>query len=242
MTIQETEHAGGRIRADMATPAEILDRLLPNWQASLPRRYAPEQVDSFLQRYRDKLEAAVADALVRRRAERGEIPETADEFAAFDQIVARERVRDAEPDSAVIRRVLARIDEEAAGGRTERVVFTRDYVDARAEAILLRHAGWDAVPLLVTNPALAIIVEGTVVGLRDTMGRLAIHPARRGTLNHLYFAMTKAETAVVHLREVVGIDHDSGERLADFALELWERTRASLPTLPRSTVGSRRRS
>lgn len=224
------------------TPAEILDRLLPRWRASLPRRYTSEQVDRFLQRYRDTLEAAVADALVRRSAERGEIPETADEFAAFDRIVARERVRDAEPDSTVIRRVLARIDEEVAGGRPERVVFIRDYIDARAEAILLRHAGWDAVPLLVANPALAIIVAGTVVALRDTMGRLAIHPARRGTLNHLYAAMTKAETAVLHLREVVGIDHDPRERLADNALALWERARASLPTLSRAAAGSRRRS
>lgn len=227
------------------TPVELLERLLPRWRASLSRRYTPEQVDGFLRRRHAALEAIVADALLRRRAERGMTPESADEFAAFDGIVARERVRDAETDPLVVRRLLARVDEEVADGRAERVVFTDlalDYIDTRAETILLRHAGWDAVPLLVTMPALAIVVAGTVVALRDSRGRLAIHPDRRGTLNHLYAAVTKAETSVLHLREVVGIDHDTRERLADYALALWERARASQPAASRSPVAGRRRS
>jgi hypothetical protein len=75
-------------------------------------------------------------------------------------------------------------------GYREQLILTNyglEYVETRAEAIVLRAYGWDAVPLLLVRPALAVVAAGMTVALRDWFGRLAIHPARRGTLNHLHF-------------------------------------------------------
>jgi hypothetical protein len=82
------------------------------------------------------------------------------------------------------------IDKDFAAGYFERTVMSNlglEYVDTRAEAILLRKRSWDAVPLLLDRPALAVVAGSSVVALRDSMGRLAIHPDRRGTLNQLPF-------------------------------------------------------
>lgn len=207
-------------------PEDTLQVLLPRWRASLPVSLAPAAVDRFLRRQHTTLLGLVTRAL---RAAEGRIPDTAEEFAAYNAIVARERPRDAEPDDVVIRRVLRRVDAILAEGYAERLTLRnhgQEYIVARAEALLLRQAGWDAVPLLTLLPALAFVVGGGVVAVRDSMGAIAIHPAKRGTLNHLIAAVFRAETRVVELAEEIEVDADTRERLAPYAARLWDRTRA----------------
>lgn len=214
-------------------PAETLDRLLPRWRAKLPPRYSSQMVDGFIRRRRAELEGLVVQALVRRRAEAGEVPDTADDFAAYHPIVDRERRHDAESDKAVLARLMKAIDKDFAAGYFERTVMSNlglEYVDTRAEAILLRKLrGWDAVPLLLGRPALAVVAGNSVVALRDSMGRLAIHPDRRGTLNQLHFDLSKVEDKIMHLREDMNLEWNTKERLDQYARSLWRRARALPP-------------
>jgi hypothetical protein len=85
-------------------PAEVLERLLPRWRAKLPPGYSPQTVDGFIRRRRAELEGLVVQALARRKAEAGEVPDTADDFAAYNPIVDRERRHDADSDKAVVAR------------------------------------------------------------------------------------------------------------------------------------------
>jgi hypothetical protein len=211
--------------------AVVLDALMARWRAGLPRRY-DAHVDGFLVRNRAKIEAVVAGTIARRQANRGERPETAEEFAAYDPIVARERPHSAAPHKTILVRLMKRIDAELAEGYRELSVYNNlglEYIDTHAEAILLRNIGWDAVPLLLEAPVLAVVSDGTVVALRDTMGGLAIHPDRRGTLNRLFGDLDRAERKIIELREVIGIETDTKDRLASYAKALWKRARASLP-------------
>lgn len=210
-----------------ATVAEsALKVLLPRWRASLSPSVPLTVIEGFLRRRRATLLAVVTHAL---RAAEGRMPTTADEFAAYDGLVARERPRDAQPDDVVLRRVLRRVDAVLAEGYPESITLRnhgQEYVDARAEALFLREAGWDAVPLLSLLPTLAIAVGGGVVAVRDAMGTIAIHPARTGTLNHLIAAVFKAETTVIELADELAVGADTRERLAQYAGHLWDRTRA----------------
>lgn len=211
----------------MRTAEDTLTVLLPRWRASMPASVAPVAVEQFVRRHRSTLLGLVADAL---RAAEGRMPTTAAEFAAYNALVARERPRDAQPDDVVIRRVLRRVDAVLAEGYAERVTVRnhgQEYVDARAEALILRDAGWDAVPLLTTLPALAIVVGGGVVAVRDSMGAMTIHPARTGTLNHLYYAVIKAEQRVIEFADELEIYADTRERLAHYAARIWDRVRAA---------------
>jgi hypothetical protein len=220
-------------------PGELLDQLLRRWRAALPVHVAPAYIDGFIRRYRAQIEALVVGTLARRKAERGERPATAEEFAAYDPIVARERPRSADSHRAILDRLMKRIDADLAEGYRESTIFNNlglEAIDTHAEAILLRRIGWDAVPLLLGVPVLAIVAAGSVIALRDTMGGLAIHPARRGTLNHLHGDLDRAEDKIIELREVIGIETDTKERLAAYARALWKRVRASpsqrTPRLP----------
>jgi len=213
-------------------PAEVLERLLPRWRAKLPPGYSPQTVDGFIRRRRAELEGLVVQALARRKAEAGEVPDTADDFAAYNPIVDRERRHDADSDKAVVARLMKAIDKDFAAGYFERTVMSNlglEYVDTRAEAILLRKRSWDAVPLLLDRPALAVIAGSSVVALRDSMGRLAIHPDRRGTLNQLHFDLSKVEDKIMHLREDMNLEWNTKERLDRYARSLWRRARALLP-------------
>ncbi len=213
-------------------PAEVLDRLLPRWRAKLPPGYSAQTVDGFIRRRRAELEGLVVQALARRNAEAGEVPDTAGDFAAYHPIVDRERRHDAESDKAVLTRLMKAIDKDFAAGYFERTVMSNlglEYVDTRAEAILLRKRSWDAVPLLLDRPALAVVAGNSVVALRDSMGRLAIHPDRRGTLNQIHFDLSKVEDKIMHLREDMNLEWNTKERLDRYARALWRRARALLP-------------
>ncbi len=207
--------------------AEVIERLLPRWRAQISARHAPAEVDGFIRRHREALEALVAQVL---RSGGGERPDTAEDFAAYDSIIARERRRDAGTDKAVLEQLMRQVDADFRRGYREELILTNfglEYVETRAEAIVLRAYGWDAVPLLLVRPALAVVAAGMTVALRDWFGRLAIHPARRGTLNHLHFDIDRVETEVQDLRQALDLPHDTSERLARHAQALWKRARAA---------------
>jgi hypothetical protein len=212
--------------------AEVLERLLPRWRATLAPSYSPATIDGFIRRRRGDLADLVAQALARRNAEAGEEPDTAVEFAAYSPIVDRERRHDAGTDKAALARLMKVIDKDLAAGYREGTVLSNvglEYVDTRAEAIMMRTLrGWDAVPLLLDRPALAFVAAGSVVALRGAMGRLAIHPERRGTLNQIHFDLAKVEDKIVHLREDMNAEWNTKERLDRYAKSLWRRARALL--------------
>ena len=212
------------------TPGQLLDRLLPRWRARLGASYAPAHIDGFIRRNREALEDLVAQVLRQRSAEIGQRPDTAEEFAAYDAVVARERKHDAGTDKAVVDRLMQQIDADFRAGYREQLIlvnFGLEYVETRAEAIVLRSYGWDAVPLQLERPALAVIAANTTVALRDFFGRLAIHPARRGTLNHLHTDLFKVEAEVQHLSQELNLPRDTKERLGVLAKALWKRARAT---------------
>ena len=231
------------------TPGQLLDRLLPRWRARLGAGDSPAYVDGFIRRNREALEGLVAHALLRRRAETGERPHTAEEFAAYDPVVAREREQDAGADEAVLERLMQRIDADFRAGYREQLLlvnFGLEYVETRAEAIVLRSYGWDAVPLQVDRPALAFVIDRGTVALRDWFGRLAIHPTRRGTLNHLHADVSRVEAEVQQLSQELGLPHDTKERLGALARGLWKQARAIVAqrvsgSLPPTTISQTRR-
>ena len=218
----------------MSSRKTTLETVLARWRTRLAPGISPAALDAFVQRNRPALE----DMVARKAATRGELPETAREFAAYDALVARERARDAEPDERVWQRLWVQIDRRVRRGTKELEAlanFGLDYVNARGEALLLRGAGWDALALLLARPALVVLAAGSVVAVRDTFGRFAIHPGRRGTLNHLAADLSRAEREVLHLREVIDIPLGTKARLGRFALELWARVRAATDPLGRLT-------
>ena len=208
-----------------------LKEAVERWRTELSARFSLDEIVRLEQANGDAIATILADALPILRARGGEAPDTAEDFAAYNAIVERERPRELLKDAAVLKRLHARIDRQLAEGGPEWDVFqntAREYVLARAEAMLLRERGWDAVALLITGgPAIAIIASGAVVAVRNHMGGLHIHPYRRGTLNHLYADMRKAEERVLALMEKMKAPapKNTKETLAPFAAELWRLAR-----------------
>lgn len=212
--------------------APTLERLLPRWRAKLPPRFSPAVIDGFIRRHRAELEGLVVQALARRKAATGETPETADDFAGYNSIIARERRYDGESDKAVLVRLMKLIDQGFAAGYNERTIlanFGLEYVETRTEAILLRKKGWDVVPMMLDRPALAVITGGSMVAMRDAMGRIAIHPEWRGKLNQVHFDVSKVESKTSDLREDLNLESNTKERLEHLAKRLWKRARALQP-------------
>ncbi len=207
---------------------EDIDRFLDRWRAKLPPAFAPEYVDGFMRRYRGELHALVLKTLARRGAEGGEAPELLADFLAYDVVAAAQRIVDAQPDPQVLRELMRQVDAQFAQGYNELSVFHNfavEYIDARTEAIFLRDAGWDVVPLLLERPALAIVAGGHVVAVRDWRGWLKIHPERRGTLNHLFADLDRGEDKLLRLREELGLERDTKERLMKYATATWKHAR-----------------
>lgn len=208
-----------------------LKEVVEQWRTQISARLSINEMARLEQAHGDVIATILAEALPILRARGGEVPDTAEDFAAYNAIVERERPRDLMKDAAVLKRLNERIDRQLAEGSPEWNVFqntAREYVLARAEAMLLRERGWDAVALLITGaPAIAIVASGTVVAVRNLMGGLYIHPYRRGTLNHLYADMRKAEEKVLALMEKMKAPEpkNTKETLAPFAAELWRLAR-----------------
>lgn len=209
------------------TAEDVVMTLLPRWRAALPSGVSPADADAFVARHHGPLLALAAGALTALDG-RGR-PRTAEDFAAFDLLVPPNRRRDEGSDEAVLERVLRRVNAVLAEGYGELGVLQnqgREYVDVRAEAILLRKPGWDAVPVLSMLPALAVVVSGSVAAVRSSNGALSIHPARAGTLNHLHAAVFAAETRIVELADQIDVIPNTRERLARYAVQLWDLARA----------------
>ncbi|MDC0721729.1 SNF2-related protein [Nannocystis bainbridge] len=209
------------------TPAAILDKLLPRWRTKLSPSYSPEYIDGFIQRNRPMLEAVVARAMMLRRIKRGDPPKTADEFAVYARIVARERPKDAEPDAAVVKRVLKRMDKMLArkgdpAGQEAAGAFGVEYAELRAEAILLRRAGWDAVPLLLSRPSLALFSAGSVVVVRDAQKSLHFLPGLEDSGEKIRADVAEVQRRVLQLRDGIA----DAARFDRYAMALWTRARA----------------
>ena len=106
-------------------PAEILERLLPRWRASLAPSYSAATIDGFIRRRRGELEDLVVQALAARKAEVGEEPETAVEFAAYNPIVDRERQHDGAGEQQRVR--------QQHGKRLEQVFLLADQAQLDGE-------------------------------------------------------------------------------------------------------------
>ncbi len=134
---------------------ELLAEILPRWRGALPPRLQARDIDGFLRRKAGAIEAAVQSAVTLRRMLDGAVPDTTADFAAYAEIVAHERPLDAQPDADVVKRMARRIDRLLAQGESAAFALReqgREFVDARAEALLLRHNhGWDAVALYLTR-------------------------------------------------------------------------------------------
>jgi len=161
----------------------------------------------------------------------GAVPDTTADFAAYAEIVAHERPLDAQPDAGVVERMARRIDRLLAQGESAAFALReqgREFVDARAEALLLRHNhGWDAVALYLTRPAIAVSTTETVIAVRNDMGGLYMHPIWRmtGALNRLACNMFAVEARVQHLHESIDGDYRTKADLLRLATNLWARAR-----------------
>lgn len=203
------------------------------WRIEISAHLSASEMARFEQAHGDEIVTILAEALPVLRARLGEAPATVEDFAAYDAIVARERPRDMMTDDAVLKRLNLRIDRQLLKGSSDWDVFqstAREYVVARAEAIVLRERGWDAVALFIPKtPTIAVVASGTVVAVRNPIGDLYIHPYRRGTLNHLSADMHKAETKVMFLMTHMKAPEPENTKksLARFAAELWRLARGA---------------
>lgn len=225
-----TESSTGVRRPLDPTPAAVLARVLPRWRARVSPRFSSAEVDDFVRGNWAALQALVTGALARRKAERGELPDTAVEFAAYDVLAARHRRRGDQRDRTVLAWLFVQIDQRIAAGEHEFVAmrnFGAAFIAMRAEAILLRRAGWDPVLLFLATPAVAFVVSGAVAAVRELWGGVAIHPDRRGTLNQLFFDMNRAEKRILEFREASDITPEAEDGVERLAEALWRFARAA---------------
>jgi hypothetical protein len=207
------------------TPAEALERLLPAWRAGLPTGYTPDFLDEFVARNQAVLLVLVDRALTTRRVKRGVLPTNAADFAGYGKLVARERARDAEPDNEVLRQLLEFASGQAkAKDRVTREVAGYLYARRRAESILLRREGWDAVPMLLRDPALVVVEGDRAVAVMDVTRKVGVASG---------FARAKdlkldIKKIYEHINDV---STDINEpRLERYALAIWSRIRGSAPS------------
>jgi len=215
-----------------------IDAFLERWRTSLTPPFTPAYVDGFIRRHRAQVETLIADTLAQRRARGGERPAYKPDFLAYDALTTAQRRLDAQTDKEVMAQLLRRVDDQFVGGYSERSVihnFAVEYADTRTEAIFLRDAGWDAVPLLLERPALVVVAGGHVVAVRDWMGGLTIHPDRKGTLNHLFTDLERAEEKLLHIREVIDLYPDTKEQLVKYAYATWREARKAALNLKQPT-------
>jgi hypothetical protein len=154
------------------TPAQFLDIVIPKWQQGLPPKYTPTLIARFVANRRKDLEGLVGEAFALRRAQQGKAPRDPAEWAAYASLVGPARERDAEPDAKIIRRIQTRMDKLAAklgddaDARATAWSMGVEYVQQRAQAILMGARGWDAVSLLLRRPVTLILSrQGKIVCL-----------------------------------------------------------------------------
>ena len=166
-------------------PATLFENLLPRWRAALPAEYAPDYIEGFIRRNRRDLEAFIAHAMTLRRAKRGLAPRSAEEFAAYGLLAARELQRDRVAEAELLTRVVKWLDrrlERAEGdeARAEVMAMAAEFAAMVAETMLLESAGREAVPLMLRRPVLAIRERGELIAVRDAAGQIHIVPTFTG--------------------------------------------------------------
>jgi hypothetical protein len=206
----------------------MLENLLPRWRAALPAEYAPEYIEGFIRRNRRDLEAFIAHAMTLRRAKRGLAPRSAEEFAAYGLLAARELKRDLVAEAELLVRVVKWLDrrlERAEGdeARAEVMAMAAEFAAMVAETMLLEPAGREAVPLLLRRPVLAIRERGELIAVRDAAGQVHIVPTFTGDHQALRAQVMATQAQVRGLRE--GIIDDA--RFDRHARALWSRVRAA---------------
>lgn len=213
------------------TAAEFLEGFLPRWRTTLPTRLAPF-VERFVRLHRGVLEVLTQRALAGLRARRGELPATVIEFAAYDPVVAHEQILSSRSDDAVLRQLRRRFYELMARGESEADILSRfaePYVTLRTEAILLWYAGWDAVPLMLRTPLLAVTEVGSVVAFHDARGEVVLHPLRSDALQHLWIDFKKAAIRAAYLSQEADQDRSTTDGLLHFAGAVWGLARLPPP-------------
>ena len=213
------------------TAAEFLEGFLPRWRATLPTRLAPF-AERFVRLHRGALEVLTQRALAGLRARRGELPDTVLEFAAYDPVVAHAQILSSRSDDAVLRQLRRRFYERMARGESEADILARfgePYVTLRTEAILLWYAGWDAVPLMLHTPVIAVTEAGSVVAVRDARGKVVLHPLRSDALQHLWIDFKKAGVRAAYLDQEADQDRSTTDGLIRFAGAVWGLARLPPP-------------
>ena len=206
------------------TPAEALEELLPRWKASLPADFSAEVVDDFVRRKRRILEDAVGQALGILRLRRGGLPQSPADFTAVGLLAERERRRHGTVDKDLARRLKKRRAEltRAAQGADVLEALARrfeEYVLVRAEALLMGQLGWDAVPLLLRRPLLAVFSAGSVV----IVHRHGVDGSEEAVFPGLH------EESIADLRSDLAVAHEAATEIAseigDHPQVVWARAR-----------------
>ena len=168
------------------TPAQALDQIIPGWTASMAEKYSPTFIINLVSKHRASLEEMVAAVLGSERLKKGKRPKYDYDFAAYAALVPEERALDDQPDDVVVRRIQQRMTKlveravaqaEAEGKAEVRAQAEADafemaltFIRMRAEAVLLRKAGWDAVPLLRRYPSLVVMARDSTAAIRGWRG------------------------------------------------------------------------
>ena len=213
------------------TPSEALDKLWPRLRTGLPAKYTPEYLDAFLARNRAALEELVASMLAMKRVKRGEPPRDTLEFQTYGELASRQQARDAEADEVVLGRVIARLGKLLAKWKDDEArayQAMQRFGEIRAHAMLLRRDGHNAVPLLLSRPALVLVRGGHVLAVvGDT--RKFVFPDRTDPADRAL--ITRAiETSGAQLDKLrAGLAEPTAEAaLRAYLTALWDRARRGL--------------
>ena len=197
---------------------ERLTAVIEHWRSSALARHPAARIERLITTRRHDLAWLLAQA----QASRGLLPATAQEFDAYAPLVKRARRWDAEPDDKIVARLLAHT-------RNALSLLTTEFITHRSASLLLRGAGWDAVPLLLKRSALAVVAEDQIAAVLDDRDRIGLHPRLGAALKkRLHGAVRRAQDRAHELRE------DSRRlegpavgpvTLQKVARHLWERAR-----------------
>ena len=169
---------------------ERLTEVIARWRASALTHHPAATIDRLIATRRRDMAWLLAQA----QASRGLLPATAQEFGAYAALVKRARKWDAEPDDKIVARLLAH-------ERNAVTLLTTEFITHRSASLLLRGAGWDAVPLLLKRSALAVVAEEQIAAVLDDHDRIGLHPNLGAALKkRLHDAVRRAQDRAHGLR------------------------------------------
>jgi hypothetical protein len=227
------------------TPAQFLDIVIPKWQQSLPPKYTPTLIARFIASRRKDLEGMVGDAFALRRARQGKAPRDVAEWVAYGSLVGPGRERDAEPDAKIIRRIQSRMEKleqqlgQDADARAAAWSMAVEFVQQRAQAILMGARGWDAIPLLLRRPATILLSKGRIVAIQGVGAALYVIP-HHDVIPNFYLDKLRADVEETRkqLGEVAALASSRSSSGGPWVCGPW-RGRASPPSRPRGVARDR---